>query len=105
MTLSYYSHFDKIYQGETFKTILTVMNTSGNQKVNQLKLRVSISKQGQTARPSGEIKLLDERIEELAPGACVAFPLNFQVENTEAFTYMMTVDMHYSSPRFIEQLN
>jgi len=30
MTLSYYSHFDKIYQGETFKTILTVMNTSGN---------------------------------------------------------------------------
>ena len=34
MTLSYYSHFDKIYQGETFKTILTVMNASANFKVN-----------------------------------------------------------------------
>ena len=64
---------------------------------------MSISKQNTSSRNVAEIKLLDERIEELAAGACVAFPINFQVENAD--TYIMSVEMHYASPRFVEQLN
>ena len=60
-------------------------------------VKTSKTSQGQDA---GDIKLLDERIEEIPPKGCIAFPINFSVENAD--TYIMSVEMQYTSARFTD---
>lgn len=78
--LSYQSSFGKIFKGEQFKTVLTIMNTSSIYTLEKLTVRVYVerpnTKQLQI-RGSGEVILLEQRIDSLGARAQKSFPLTF----------------------------
>ena len=45
MNLSYTSNFGKIFYGEKFKTILSIMNTSSIYKLTQVEMTVYVAKE------------------------------------------------------------
>jgi hypothetical protein len=75
--LTYLSNFGKIFKGEQFKTILTIMNISTIYKLERLRMRVIIgrTKNSKSLMGNGDQLLLDKYIDTLHERNQQSFPL------------------------------
>lgn len=64
--LSYFSNFGKIFKGEQFKTLLTILNTSSIYTLDRIRINVSVSRNSKSDQlEKGDLVLIDETINSL----------------------------------------
>lgn len=105
LVLSYATKFAKIYKGEQFKSVLTLMNLSKHFSLERMKIRVQLKclKNQKSEKRSTVIFENKTKDWSLHAKQSVALPLTFAVEFED--TYYLVIDVCYVSKYFSEQLS
>ena len=105
--INYNSSFGKICTGEQFRVLFTIMNTSQQYSIDQLKMKVIVQRVSSDPEVAAKEKpkedvLMQETIKVLPAKSQMGFVFIFKVDFQA--NYFMIIETEYTSGHFSEQL-